>query len=457
MNSTPQALPRKNALLLLTLAILPVLGVFYVYFFQSIALLKFAVFGFTAMALGFVFFFSPKFSLLVAVFYVYSGLSFYFHLHVAYPIVMIAFFAVLLRHFIGNPIEMRDGMFNWSVAVFTLIALTSMLYARSPGQSLFGFSKFIKVFILVFLALQLLKKPEDLERYGLVIFIGGLMSVLFGLANLQLGIAKDLSVVGFAKVTRFEGTHENPNRLAIYLASALPLGFYAVKRAKRLVIRVSASVASFILVLAIFATFSRAAVFPMVFALVATMIREVKSRKVYFGIFLLIVVVILITPTYYWARVLSLGAVIQDLPNDWSIYMRMQAAKSAIALFLQYPLTGVGFENFIVRSGSYLYTALVAHNAYLEILVGIGIFGFIAWMCILLSCVRACLRGMRYRWDDGTVWMKDLSFYMLLSFVSALMNILFLSAGFGYFVWIPLAGGLVAGNLVRRQIDAQQT
>jgi O-antigen ligase len=283
------------------------------------------------------------------------------------------------------------------------------------------------------------------------------MSVLFGLANLQLGIARDLSVVGFAKVTRFEGTHENPNRLAIYLASALPLGFYAVKRADRIFTRSLAALGSFMVVLAVFASFSRAAVFPLVFVLIATMIREVKSRKVYAGIFLLIVAVILITPTYYWARVLSISALIEDLPSDWSIYMRMQSAKAAITVFLQHPLTGVGFNNYIVHSGSYLYTALMAHNAYLEILAGLGIFGFIAWICIFLSGVRGCLRGMKHRWEDDNAWMKDLSFYVLLSFISALINILFLSSGFGYFVWIPLAGGLVAGNMVRRHIDTRQT
>jgi O-antigen ligase len=455
MNPYSNALSRKSALFLYALATIPVLGVFCIYFFYSIAILKFAVIGGAAIVLASIFFAFPKFSLYVAIFYVYAGLTYYFQFHAAYPIVVIAFFAVLLRHFLGHPIEMRDRMFNWSVAVFTLIALTSMLYARSIDTSLFGFLKYLKALVLAFLTLQLLRKPADLEKYALVIYFGGVMTVLFGLVNLQFGLARDLTVTGYGQINRFAGTHINPNTLAIYLASALPLSFYVVKRVHRPPVRVLAALGSFAIILAILASYSRAAVFPLVFTLIATMIREVKSKNVYLGIVLLLFVVILITPPYYWERVLTIGAVIEDLSSDWSLYMRMEAAKAAIKLFMQNPLTGIGLNNVLARSASYLYIPLVAHNAYLEILAGLGVFGFIAWLCIFLSSIRGCLRGMKHRWDSSTIWMKDLSFYMLLSFISALMNALFLSEQFGYHIWLPLAGGLVAGEMVRRHAGTQ--
>jgi O-antigen ligase len=457
MNPISNELSRKNALFLFAFATVPVLGLFCFYFFLSIAILKLAALGLAALILSCLLFAHPKFSFFVAIFYVYAGLSFYFHFHLSYPIVMIAFFAVLLRHFISDPIEMPDQMFNWSVALFTMIALTSMLYARSIDFFLLGFGKYLKVLILTFLAMQLLRKPGDLEKYAYVIFLGSIMAVLFGLVNLKLGLAKDLSVVVFAKATRFEATHVNPNRLAIYLVSALPLGLYATKRAKRIHLRILLAVCSFASILAIFASFSRAAIFPLIFVLIATLVREVKSKKVYAGFFLLIMVVVLITPSFYWTRVLSIGELLQDLPSDWSIYMRLQAAKVAVNLISQHPLTGVGLSNFRANSGAYMYLPLVAHNSYLEILVGVGIFGFIAWFCIILSGVRGCLRGLRHRWDSSTTWMSSLSFYLLLSFISALMNGMFLTAEFGYFIWIPLAGGLVAGNMVRRHIDTQHT
>lgn len=457
MNAASNSLSRKNAGLLFASATIPVLGIFIWYFFFSIALLKYALFGIAAMGLGFIFFSHPKFSLYVALFYVYAGLTYYFQIHAAYPIVVIAFFAVILRHFWGHPIEMRDRMFNWSTAVFTMLALTSMLYARSIDASLYGMLRLLKALILTFLTLQLLKKPEDLERYAIVIFCGGIMTVLFGVINLQFGLARDLTVTGWGQVTRFAGTHLNPNTLAIYLVSALPLGFYVVKRAHKLSVRILAALGSFALILAIFASYSRAAIFPLVFALIATMIREVKSKNVYVGIILLLIAVILVTPTFYWVRILTISALIEDLTSDWSLYMRMQAAKAAIKLFLESPLIGIGFNNVGARSGSYLYIALVAHNSYLEILAGLGLIGFTAYICMLLSGLRGFARGMKHHWKAGTIWMKDLSFYMMLSFVSALMNAMFLSEQFGYFIWFPLAGGLVAGNLVRKRIDTRQT
>ncbi|NIM20762.1 MAG: hypothetical protein GTO51_11140 [Candidatus Latescibacteria bacterium] len=457
MYPSSRALSKRQLVYLYVASTVPVIGAFILYFFIAIAVLKFMLLGLGLAVLGSVFFAYPKFSFYTAVFYIYSGLSFYFPLLVPYPIVLIAFAAVLLRLFSGEEIELSDRTFIWSAAFFTLMALTSMLYAYSLSVSLIGLIKYVKVLILTFLALQLLKNPADLHKYVVVVFMGGVAGVLLGFANMKLGLGEDISVIGFAQMARFEGTQINPNILAMFLISAIPLGFYAVKRAYRIWHRVFFLVGILILVIATFATFSRSAVFALAFALLAPLFRELKSKRFYVGIALVFAASVFLTPKAYWIRLFSLGELARSRPGDWSILLRIRAAESAIHMFLQHPLTGVGLNNFIARSGTDLVVRIVAHNAYLEILSGVGLFGFLAYVGFCVSAVQNCLKGIRARWEARTAWMGDLSFYILISFIASLISCMFASTEFAYFVWFPLAGGLVAGNLVRRHVAQKES
>ncbi len=447
-----KTLSKKFLIFVYLTATLPIIGLFFIYFFGSIMLFKLAVIGIALGTLGFFFFVFPKVSLYLAIFYIYSGLSYYFQLHVAYPIVVIAVVAVVFRLLGGGTAEFPCRSFNWSMAFFTLIALTSMLYAHDPDRSLVGFGIYLKVLVLTYLAVQLLKTPKDIERFVFIVFLGALLSVLYGLLNLKLGMARSISRVGFAQIMRFEGTHFTPNRLAMYLVSALPLGFYAVKCAPRISFRILSGLGVLLLILTTFATYSRAAIVSLAFILLATIFREVKSKKLYLGIAALITVGLLLTPSYYWIRISTLGDVFSSIPSDRSIYLRFKAAESAIQLISQHPFMGVGLNNYFVRSAAEFATRIVAHNAYLEIFVGVGMFGFIAYMGLFVSGMWECVRGMRARWEPQFARMGSLSYYILVSIIASMISGLFNSCEFAYFLWIPLIGGLVIGNAVGKTV-----
>jgi O-antigen ligase len=107
----------------------------------------------------------------------------------------------------------------------------------------------------------------------------------------------------------------------------------------------------------------------------------------------------------------------------------------------------------MVRSSPILRGVIYAHNGYLELLAGVGLFGFLAWAGMIFAGLRGCFRSFRGRWPGETVPMNNLAFYMLVALISALINNLFDSAEFNYFLWVPLAGGLAVGNIQRRRVD----
>ena len=134
----------------------------------------------------------------------------------------------------------------------------------------------------------------------------------------------------------------------------------------------------------------------------------------------------------------------------------MDALQSAWKLFLQNPLTGVGVNNFIVRSPD-LVGRRVVHNTYAEVLVGVGIIGFGAYMTMLLLTVREFLRAMRAKWSAQDEHMSHLAFYAMLSFLAVLFGAIFLSMAHSYDIWLPAAGGLAAGCIARRYAATSPT
>ena len=82
--------------------------------------------------------------------------------------------------------------------------------------------------------------------------------------------------------------------------------------------------------------------------------------------------------------------------------------------------------------------------------MGVGIFGFIAYMCMLGSVFREFVRGIRAKWKPQDRHMSDLAYYLCVMYCATLIGVLFLSLPFYYVVWLPAAAGLVVGRLARR-------
>jgi O-antigen ligase len=441
---------RKDFFILLGLFSLPFAGAFVLYVLSLTVLVKYAAFAVLAACFALLVFSYPKAGVLFGVFYIYASLSFYFRMHIGYPVISIAFLASLLGILRGDEIRLRNPLFNWSVAIFAMLALQSMLFSYSMHYSLLSYTTFAKVVILSFLLVQLFRNPRDLELLLLIIFLGSVASVLLGVANLKFGFARNLKIIGGVNMLRFSGTFENPNLFSIFLASAMPMGLYFVKRAAGAALKLLALAGVLILIIAAFATFSREAVFPIVFVLLAVLTREGRHNKLLFGSFLVAVVllVVILVPAYYWDRLMSIGSLSPREKVDWSLYLRFKAMSVALDLFARHPFTGVGLRNFIVRSGNELFVRIGAHNVFLEILVGVGLFGFAALMAVYSTCLIECRRVMTAAIRDEDGRLKSLAFYIMVSFASTMIAAFFFSDAFSYSIWIPLASSLVLGNIL---------
>jgi O-antigen ligase len=424
--------------------LLGVLSLTHKHYLQPI-LVKSAVLGVVA-AIGGVWMLSrPKYGLYVLIFYVYSGFGFYLQFNAAYLIILAVGAAVGLGLLRGGTLQVPTAGFLWAAACFTLLAVQSIAQAFDVSLAVASLFIWLKSLFLVFVVVQLLRKPRDVERFALAIFAGTVLAVAFGVINMWFGWARDISTVG-GNWVRFTGTHEDPNVGAVFLASALPLGIYAIRRYRHWALRVVFAVATALVAAAVFWTFSRGAVFQVGFIVLAVLIRDLR-RWAIIPLSAVALMAAFLVPDYYWHRLLSLEQLLSGATEDYSIMIRLKALIAAWKLFVAHPIAGIGLNNFEVRSE--LHMRLMVHNAYLETLVSTGILGFAAMVSALVVVFRQFRVAMRARWGEATAWMRHLVFYFLISLISTLIGAFFLSIMFAYAIWLLAAAGLAVGAMAR--------
>lgn len=452
---TAPALSRRATLALGSLAVLPLLA----WYGMRLLGLDFllipaagAVCGAVAVAALFI---RPRWGAYALAFWVYAGISLFSPVDAAPVILAVALAAIMLGLLRGDENAMTDRVFWIALLFFVLFSLQSGLVAEYPSlmfRDLFTFGKALAVVIVI---VQVIRTPGQLRMLGNAIFAGAVATVIIGIMAIRSGQA-GLNYMGEVDMLRFSGSHGDPNTAASIMCSALPFGFFAVYHERGLR-RVLSVLGVITLIVATFDTFSRGALFSIAVVLVAFVAREVRGRRSFIMLAALLGVGLLLTPGYYWTRAFGLASAFEHTTSDFSVYTRLLAFQTAVEMFVHHPLTGIGLGNFIQSASYRLFIRIVTHNTYLDVAVGVGIFGLFAFLAMLGTGFRHAWRGARREWTGQPKWMNRFSFYAFLSMVSIAISGLFLTFSFRYQLWIPVAVGLVIGRLLRGETPATPT
>jgi hypothetical protein len=411
------------------------------------SILRLVVAGLVAAGFAVVIITNPQYGVYFMVFYVYAGLGTIIGGGlVPLATMMLILAGVTVKMARGEPFRLRDPLFLWSVAYFGIVALQSMLWTHDLNSAAGSYSKFLKALGLVILIVQTIQTPQQVKWFTRTLFVGAVATVILGVAAANLGMTLPAETDIGSKI-RFSGLHINANFAAAVMITAIPIGVFVIKTATSLIARLFCLIGILLLTIAVFATYSRQAVFALSFVTLAVLFKEVRSRRAYGAIFTILFFGVMLTPRYYWDRVLTISQVAENAQQDWSLYFRVLAYKRAVAMFMEHPFLGVGLRNFAARSGDVLFIRIPSHNMYLEILTGVGLVGFIGYITVFYSGVRQCLAGIKHRWRWAETWMRDYAFYTLISLSSVLISGLFINIEFQYITWISVASCLVVATL----------
>jgi len=368
-------------------------------------------------------------------------------------ILLLMFITILTKRNIKSNSSSLTTILLYFFVFFTLI---STLFARNLTNSLlrtFQIGEFTIMVLILFFYLKIfwdISYVKDLAQLmcWLGIFSGvTIISDFFGWTDF-VTIIYDYRGYG-----RQVGILGEPNfaagKLAIFLPFIIYASFKNQKEGKMVKSRIYA-ILSLVVSIAILMTGSRMGIIMLVITFTFIILKErkylisIKSAKT----FIILCLFLLIIGTTFWQnakfrylathRVGSLYHFITIGEKAEGIDMRLELLKPSWQMFSTNPILGLGPGGYRWELPQYVPSMgeRPSHNTFIDVLVGIGIFGFLFFVGILIQ-IAYNIRSLR-----KIMPLKNLSFYFGLSFLNLLVMLFFLSHLHNRFLWgmfIPIS------------------
>ncbi len=334
------------------------------------------------------------------------------------------------------------ALLSWSLLSFT--------WAQSPSTALGGTGRFALNMLLIPIAYAALRERQHVLWVVVAFTVGAVFSAVFGFLN-----PSTSSIAGFG--SRATGSVGDPNAQAAVLVASIPLliallGVYRGSARARIAVLTSLV----IVVVGLIQTQSRGGFVSLGVMMLAAVLVGGRWRK---RVAVLLVLGAAATFAYYS---LVVPPESRQRVSSTDTSGRTTLWTVALRVFDAHPLRGVGTDNFILVEGQYVnepgaVTAFyvvdspkVAHNAYLEVLVDLGIPGLLAFVAILVCAGGATVRAVRLFSLSGDEEMELVSRALVLTIVAVSTSEFFISAQYGRYLWLPLSLGPVLLGMARR-------
>jgi O-antigen ligase len=372
-----------------------------------------------------------------------------------YHVFLICFSLTVIAYSIDSLRDLSLRLYdNWILKwliMFFLIIVFSGIYAQNGEFWLEETYAFARVFVLFFLIIQGINSEKSLLTMGRMIVLGLFISSIVSFMHVLGGNIHMLSVV----FLRFLGNLSDPNDYAMTLIGALPLAVFFAKSEKKLLLRLFYLVCSISFLFFIIITQSRGG---LLAALVTvSMIFFLIRRKwivISVSLFCVFIIFSLFPAELIFYRIVQLfNAFAGKTLYDSSFLQRYILFKSAVSLFFEYPIFGVGANNFIVHVVRFMSPSLFAHNMFSEIAVDLGLLGFIPFALIVFSPFFWLPRLIKSAEMKGRKTFAEFMRFIRISLTGMIITSLFLSCQSKVYLWVMIAIVYVTQNIMTREIQ----
>lgn len=335
----------------------------------------------------------------------------------------------------------------WILGLFTAWLTLCTVLALRPDLAWVKWEQVIKILVMTFVAMCLLKSRE---RIHLMVWVAALSLGFYGIRG---GIFTILTG-GQWRVYGPEGSFiEDNNQLALALVMILPLLWYLQATTATRWIRWGLWGAAGLTIVAIAGTYSRGGVLALA-VVAAVLLWRSRNRLATFALlFAVIGGLFLFKPEQWFNRMQS----ITEYQTDESTRGRFDAWTFAYRVAQQRPLTGGGFSVFYHQE---YFRSLVpggmsprnAHSIYFEVLGESGFVGLGIFLMLGLSCLMTC-GWVRRRTRDrpDLAWAHILASMLQVSLIGYATAGAFLNLGF-----FDLYYTLVAVIVVLRHVVGEE-
>lgn len=377
-------------------------------------------------------------------------------LHVERVFVLIVLVATLAK------IKLRFPAITKSLFVFWMLMLVGVLFAFFKGGALEKTLSFGTIFFYHVLTVNLVDTRERMFGYlrtfmYLMLWVAGSTVWSFKQGNFNEAALRN----GFERAQGLTSSVGDPNTVGITIVSGLPLVALILFFGKKMD-RIAALATVVLSAVTVVLTGSRTSFLLLALLLVAF---GLTRKRAVFAMPALIVIALIgwaFVPDSLKERYVSVTDVASHKEVDQSYENRLIAWSAGRAMFMDYPLFGVGTGQFVNANGSTYWPGtpklwLNPHNLYVQLMAEHGVTGIVSWSVFILLMIGATRRVKEKLAETSEPgWMRHLpaavQFSLFVLFVAG-----YSSHSLYRPTWYMLAALVAAADFVVQQQQKQPT
>ncbi|GAB4443967.1 MAG: hypothetical protein Kow00120_13560 [Anaerolineae bacterium] len=369
---------------------------------------------------------------------------------------------ILLGAFLFNvvfrrrPFRLLDDHQDYALLLLAAVLLFSGVTSLLPDKTISATARLVRLFAFYFAVKNLVTSPGQVKSLMWAILGSGVFASVFGL--------NEFFQARYVRVhdIRVGGVYMDPNQFAAAMVVVVVVGLYLIpisRRALQVVIAGGVGV----VVVAVLLSASRSGILALGVVLLLYVWRHPRRWQLLLALAVLVAVTFPIWPASVTDRLfgdLDGGSRSLYAANaDYSAQRRASYVEFSNTLVVGNPVMGVGYGTFAhlyPRSEfAWFDNAMrdserirVAHNTYLEIVVGAGVIGLVAYLLLLFVSWRDLRRTARIAPRGSVIWAAANAFELAL--IGIMISNLFLSIQHFKYMWLTIGLASALAYLARR-------
>jgi putative inorganic carbon (HCO3(-)) transporter len=431
----------------------------------------------------------PNFGANILIFVVFTNMSRQFTDHglpgIVSPLVIVVFGAIMIRNYYAGQLP-TDRKKTVAIETFIILYFVAMvlsyLAAADKDRALSAIEDFAKNIIIIYTVLFSLREWGTWKQAIRVVVLttaflcslgvyqlitGNYSQNMFGLAVASTEGVFDDDEGG---TTRLAGPVRDPNMWSEIIVAVIPLVLFRIINDTGLKDKLFGSAILSMLLIVLLNTYSRGAYLALMVVGALTFIVYVRriNPLVAFGAFGAVILMIPLLPSSYIARFDSLSFLTPSSEGESGIYEdgslqgRSSVMLSALAMFADHPLIGVGAGNF--QNNYPKYSQIVGiefeygerdpHSLYTQIMAETGLLGLIFFIGAMVSLLGGLSKSIKSidrfpSFKSYVPWLISLQ----VSIVGYLVAAIFLHNAYIRYFWVLVALAITAIQLIDEQLS----
>jgi len=286
---------------------------------------------------------------------------------------IVAFFCVIKE--CGIPV--LNEKITFLMILLMLSVLIAAFFAEVDRDRAIGYAVlFMKVVFFWLLLKTAFNSYENIEYFYWVCILSTTFLACWGVQQYLLGNTR-LEDFGGGQIA-------GSNQIASVFVWVLPIAYYKILSEKSK-LRILAVFAFLTLLAGIVCTESRQAFLAvLVMGILVTIVSKYKGR-IFFGALFLATIITFLSPPAYFDRM----GTIKNYEEDGSAVGRIQQWVGALEMVKDFPLLGVGGDNFTLVIEKYSGHSRESHNTFIQVLSEEGLPGLTIFLLLIFFTIRS--------------------------------------------------------------------